>query len=326
MLRLSLLLFFFFSHLYACQGAYESCKLKIRDSHSIQNNQLNLLVSKHTRVIYSTKKPSATILKYDPYLSLYLIQDRKGFAHPFRINNKLTSGVAALTGKNIIKGRILQHQRGLNHLATFSKALVVPSILLSRCCSLEGVVTPRGIIEKEYIDRFLKIKKVSYSDIGIRVEDAQGDVIVNAANPFMLHNPFEVGDVILSYDKKKVHNSADLMRWILFSELGSTHTLKVKHHGTIKRYRVVSHKRYGGGALSDTFLEILGISFDKNLYIVKIAQKAKKYQLKIGDKLIQINHKNIKNEQQISKIISQKKDGAYLLFERYDFQFFVKVN
>jgi type II secretory pathway component PulC len=77
--------------------------------------------------------------------------------------------------------------------------------------------------------------------------------------------------------------------------------------------------------LSDTFLEVLGLSFDKNLKIIKIEPAADKYGLKLGDKLMQINQSNITTEQEILEIISQSEESANLLFERRDFQFFVKI-
>ena len=326
MLRLFILLNLLLLNLYACKGGYESCKQKIKDSYSIENAQLNLSVKKHQRLIYSTKKPVGKILKHDPYLSLYLVEDKKGFKYPFTINYRLALGVAGVDKKMAIEGKIKKHQVGLNHLATFSEPLSVPSVLLTSCCSLEGVVTPKGIIEKEYIDRFLKVKKVEYADIGIRVEDKKRKVIVNAINPFIQDNPFKVNDRILSFDAKKVYNASTLIRWILFSKIGSTHTVKIQRNSKILTLKVKSQNRYGGGKLSDTFLEFLGLSFDKNLRLVKIEPKAKKYQLKLGDKLIQINQKNISSEAEILKIISQTKESSYLLFERYNFQFFVKVN
>ena len=326
MFRLLILLHLLFLNLYACKGGYESCKLKLKDSHSIQNNQLNLSVKKHQRLVYATKKPVGKILKHDPYLSLYLVEDKKGFRYPFVINYRLALGIAGVDKKMAIEGKIRKHQVGLNHLATFSEPLSVPSVLLTSCCSLEGIVTPKGIIEKEYIERFLKIKKVQYGDIGIRVADKKKRVLVVAANPFLKNNPFELGDSILSFDTKKVHNASELMRWILFSKIGSLHTLQIQRKKKIVSLKVKTKNRYGGGKLSDTFLEFLGLSFDKNLKIVKIEPKAKHYQLKIGDKLVQINKKNITNEAEILKIISHTKESSYLLFERDCFQFFVKVN
>ena len=326
MLRFAALLTLFSLYLYGCSGGYDSCKQKLRDSHSINHNQLSLPVAKHTRLIYSKTKPHGVIIKHDPFLSLYLVKDTQGFSYPFICNAKLLLGVALVDYSHAIEGKIVHHQVGLNHLATFSEKSLFPSVLLTSCCSLEGIATPRGIIERAYIEHFLKTKKVEYGDIGIRVKDKKNLVLVESINPFLEKNPFVVGDCIVAFDGKKVRSSASLMQKILFSKVGSQHRVKIKRDGKFYTYRVQVLKRKGGGERSDTFLEFLGLSFDKNLRIVKIEPKAKKYQLKLGDKLVQINHQDITTQEQIGAILAQKKKDTYLLFERYDFQFFVKVN
>ena len=326
MLRLFVALNLLFLNLYACKGGYDSCKNKINDSNSLSNKTLQIPVKKNKLLIFSRTTPNKTILKHDPFLSLYLVEDKKGFKYPFNINYRLTLGTACVNKSEAVEGKILKNQVGLNSFAIFGERVTVPSLLLTSCCSLEGIVTPQGIIEKEYIDRFIKIKKVSYSDIGIRVVDEKKLIIINTINPFMRGNPFKVGDCILELNGKKVKNASALMRDILFSKIGSTHKVKVKRDSKVLTLRMKSQKRYGGGYLSDTFLKFLGISFDKNLKVVKLEQKAKKYSLKLGDRLLQINHKNVTTEAEILQTILQTKNSTNLLILRGDFQFFVKIN
>ena len=115
------------------------------------------------------------------------------------------------------------------------------------------------------------------------------------------------------------------MRDVLFAKVGSKHTVKIKRDAKLLTLNVTTTKRGGGGSVSDTFLEFLGISFDKTLHVVKIAKKAQKYQLIKGDKLLQIDSKNITTQEEILKNIAKGKT-SYLLFERRGFQFFIKVN
>ena len=322
-------LFFLFNlsllPLLACQGGYTSCQQKIIDSHSLLNQTISIPIKNHKRIIYSKTAPKAKILKHDPFLSLYMIIDDTKFKYPFVSNYKVPMGMASVNNKRAIEGKITRHQIGLNKFALFNEVLSTPSLLLTSCCSLEGFVTPEGIIEKEYIDRFIKIKKVSYSDIGIRVKDEKKLVIVDAINPFLEGNNFQLDDCIVTFDGKKVHNASSLMKWILFSKIGSTHKVKIKRDSKYLTLKMKSSKRNGGGYLSDTFLEFLGISFDKDLKIIKIQVKAKEYQLKIGDKLIQVNQKKITTEAQILKMLSEAEESSTLLFERDGFQFFVKI-
>jgi len=326
MFRLFLALNFLLLNLYACKGGFEACRLKTIHSDTILNQTLQIPVQNNKRLLFSKTTPNAKIIKHDPYLSLYLVEDKKNFKHPFIINSKLSLGTAAINNEIVTEGKILKKQIGLNSFASYSEPLFAPSILLNSCCALEGIVTPNGIIEKEYLERFLKIKKVSYADIGIRVVDEKKLIIVNASNPFMKNNPFKKDDCILELNGKKVKNSATFMRDILFSKIGSTHKIKIKRDSKVLTLSVKSQKRVGGGFLSDTFLEFLGISFDKNANIIKIEKKALKYQLKLGDKFLGINGENIKSEEDILEILAKSKKSSHLLFQRGQFQFFVTVN
>ncbi|NPA59257.1 MAG: PDZ domain-containing protein [Epsilonproteobacteria bacterium] len=307
MFRLFLALNIFFFNLYACNCGFKSCKAKIKDSNTITNTQLQIPLSKHTRLVFSRTTPKAKILKHDPFLSLYLIEDKKGFKYPFRINNHLSSGIASIDKSRAIEGKILKKQVGLNHFAKFSQKLNTPALLLNSFCAIEGIVTPEGIIEKEYISRFLKFKNTSYADIGIRVKDTTSGVLVKRVNHFYKQNLFLKDDKILKFDSKKVKHSYELMRWILFSKIGSIHTIEVKRFTKILKLRVESKKRYGGGYVSDTFLEVFGIYLDENSTINKIDKKAKKYHLKVGDKLLKV-------------------DKNRLLLERNSFQFFITLS
>ncbi|MCK4875354.1 MAG: PDZ domain-containing protein [Sulfurimonas sp.] len=326
MFRLFLALNFLLLNLYACKGGFEACRLKTVHSDTISNQTLQIPVENNKRLVFSKTAPDAKIIKHDPYLSLYLVEDKKNFKHPFRINSKLSLGTAAVNNEIVVEGKIVKKQIGLNSFASYSEPLFAPSILLNSCCALEGIVTPNGIIEKEYLERFLKIQKVSYADIGIRVVDEKKLIIVNVSNPFMKNNPFKKDDCILKLNGKKVKNSATFMRDILFSKIGSTHKIKIKRDSKVLTLSVKSQKRDGGGFLSDTFLEFLGISFDKNANIIKIEKKALQYQLKLGDKLLGINGEKIKSEEDVLEILAKNKKSSNLLFQRGQFQFFVTVN
>jgi hypothetical protein len=325
MFRLFLALNFLLLNLFACKGGYDSCKLKINDSQSIKNQTIQIPVLNNKRLIYSKYIPNAKIIKHDPFLSLYLVHDRKKFKYPFKINNHLSLGVASVNDKKAIEGVLRKKQVGLNSFATFSEKVYAPSLLLNSCCALEGLVTPEGIIEKEYIERFLKSKTADYGDIGIRVEDSKKFIIIKRVNPFIKDNPFLEGDCVVGYDGKKINNSSTLMRKILFSKIGTTHTVKVKRDSKYFNFKVKTKKRYGGGYISDTFLEQKGIYFSENLTILKIANEFEGYGLKIGDRLIQVNGTQVADIIDIREHISDFKYFASLLFERDGFQFFVNI-
>jgi hypothetical protein len=324
-LRLFLVLHLLLLNLFACKGGYDSCIQKINDSKSIVENSLSIPVKNNKRLIYSQDIPNAKILKHDPFLSLYLIEDKSKFAYDFDVNMRLQLGSAMVNKTKAVEGRVVKNQVGLNTLATYSEKLIAPALLTSSCCSLEGIVTPKGIIQKEYLQRFISDASADYADIGIRVKNDKKFVIVTASNPYMQGNPFKKGDCIVSFDGKKVTAASEFMRRVLFSKIGSKHKVKIKRGSKFLNVNVVSQKRSGGGEVSDTFLEFRGIYFDKEMRIVKLSQEFKEYGLLIGDRLIQVNGVFVRTQDELTRYIEDFKDFSSLLFERNNFQFFVNI-
>lgn len=325
MLRLFVVISLLFLNLYACKGGYASCIQKVKDAKVIQNNTLILPLKNAQCLVYTRHITNMKIIKYDPFLSLYLVKDNKPFAYPYDINMRLQLGTAIINTKKAKEGKFLQAQIGLNTFAKYNKILKVPALISSSCCSIEGIATSKGIIQKEYIKHFLLAKKVVYGDIGIRIHNQNGTVLVNASDPFIKKNPFKRKDCILEYDHKKVHNAAKLMQKILFSAVGSKHSVKVKRGSKLLTFSVTCKQRYGGGFLSDTFLEQKGIYFDESLHVSALSKKFQNYGLHTGDKLIQVNGVAVKNQEELRKYIENFKDYSSLLFERNKFQFFVNI-
>ena len=327
MLRVFLALNLLLLNILACDGGYNSCIDKVKHSKSIKNKTLQIPISKHTKLIFSKYKPNAKILKHDPYLSLYLVKDKKGFKYPFRINMNSPSGIGLVTENSGKETKISKRQIGLNQFATINTKMKVPALLTNSCCSLEGIVTERGIIEKSYIHRFLTKKDIRYADIGIRVKDTKKGIMVVSYDPFMKKNPFKKGDYILAMDGHSVKYSSTLMRRILFAKIGSTHNVKVIRDSKRININVRSQERLSGGYKVETYLEKYGLTFDKNLYIIKIDKTKKFYGLKLGDRLLKVNSHNVSKQEDVMKYISDFKFHPTLLFERNsNFHFFVKMD
>lgn len=325
MLKLILASTLLFLNLFACRGGYDSCKLKIKDSKAIQNSTLSIAVPNNKRVIYSSQAPDAKILKHDVFLNLYLIEAKDSFKYPFKINNHLTLGVAAVDAKSATEGKIIKRQVGLESFATFSEKTQTPALLLNSCCSFEGIVTSKGIIEKAYLERFLSSSAGDYGDIGIRVGDMKKEVTIQRVNPFYKSNPFKVGDIVLSLDGKRVSDAATFMRQILFSKVGASRSVKIKRAQRELEFKVSVVKRFGGGFISDTFLEQKGIYFSPNLSITKIRDSFDGYGLRVGDRLIQVNGKEVSSTRDIATHLNDFHYKISLLFLRDGFAFFVNI-
>ena len=325
MIRLLVLTNLLALSLFACAGGYSSCIKKAKDSTIVREQSLMIPVTGNKLLVYSKKSPNAKILKHDPFLSLYLIEDTQKFAYPFDINMRVQLGNAMVDENTSIEGKILKNQIGLDQLATFSEKMLVPSILSSSCCSLEGIVTNKGLIQREYLQRFLSSDASGYSDIGVRVKNENGFVIVRASNPYMKSNRLKKGDCIVEFDGIEIKAASVFMRKVLFSKLGSMHTIKIKRDSKLMDFKALSMKRFGGGAISDTFLEEKGIYFDKTLHIMKLSKHFKEYGLNFGDQLLQVNGVAVETDAQLLSYIDNFKDFSSLLFTRENFQFFVNI-
>lgn len=326
MLRFFLALHLLFFYLYACKDDFALCVQKAQDANVVQNASLFIPVAPKQTLVYTHKTPKAKIIKYDPFLSLYIIKEQKNFPYPYDMTMRLELATAIINEKKAKVGKFLQKQVGLNSFGLYNQLLKdYPALISNSCCSLEGIVTKKGVIEKAYIVHFINTKEVAYSDIGIRVVDAKGFVVVDASDPFMKDNPFLANDRIVAYDKKKVASAAMLMQKILFSRLGSQHIVKVKRGDKFVTFKVVSQKRYGGGFISDTFLEQKGIYFDETLHVKRVEKEFQNLGLHLGDRLIQVNGVRVNNQKELRKYIQNFKEYASLLFQRNNFQFFVNI-
>jgi hypothetical protein len=323
--RLFAALSLLFFNLFACKGDYDSCKQKVFDSQTLRECAIYVPITKHQRVVYATTPPKEKILKHDPFLSLYLIEDSKGFAYPFRMNKQEQLSIASVSSKTPVEGKIIKKQIGLNSLAIFSKQILYPSVITSSCCALEAIVTPSGIIEKEYIERFINAKDLRYGDVGIRVKEEKGKVTVKAVNPFIKNNPFKKGDVIVAFNGKKITSAATLMRNILFAKIGSEQKFTIKHTTITQSFTAMTYQRYGGGSVSDTFLEEKGLYFDKQLCIIDLQKDFASYGLKRGDKLIGVNGTIVKTQEDLQAYMAESKGFSSLLMERDGFEFFVTI-
>lgn len=321
--RFLLVFFCFHTTLLACSNSYELCSKKIRDANVITTTSVSVPLQNSKRVVFTLSKSQENVLKYDPFLSLYLIEDRSNFAFPFSFDIERTNSFACADSTMAIEGDISRHQFGLDRFALFSKVVSAPSLLLNNCCSLNGIVTSKGIIEKSFIKHFLETKDVYYSDLGFRLNPKSKEIVVESVNPFINPQIFEKNDKILEFDGKKLHDPRDFATKILFLKLNSKHTMKIERNKKIMLCEVCASTRYGGGFLSDTYLETLGVTFDASLRISGIKNNV--YGLKKGDRLLQVDGKAVDSSDGVRSAYKPTSMHS-LLFERSGFEFFVTID
>lgn len=325
MFRLFVSLHLLFAALFACEGSYNICMQKAKDTEAIEKNHLSIPLANNRHLIYSSSPPNLKILKHDPFLGLYLVEKSTKFPHIFSVGVPLALGLGVVDRQRAQEGMTLSSQIGLNTLAQFDQSYKAPALITNSCCALEGIATKNGIIQKEYIKHFISREPLEYGDIGVRTEDRDAQVVVSASDPFMSDNPFKKGDIIVAFNGKKIDSASLFMQKVLFSKIGSKAKVALKREGQRVEVEIVVRRRYGGGEISDTFLESRGIYFEKDMKISRLSVAFREYGLLLGDRLIQVNGVEISTQEDLRRYIEDFRDYSSLLFERNKFHFFVNI-
>lgn len=312
-MRYTLLLFIFSASLLACGS---DCRAKLTDSNTFKNSSFSIPVSLTTRLIHTTTKPTKNLLLYDPFLALAIIKKSDYFKYPFRMNYANTNSGYIYTKKSVEVYKNSSRAIGLN----LPRLTHGDALILSECCFLESLIVSNKVIDKAYLKRFVVYKKNSYSDIGIRFGIKKN--IVKYSDPFFENNPFKVGDEIVSVDNKKYMSSSALMRKILFYPVNKFLHVKIKRDNKVMKLSVKTHKRDGGGFISDTFLEKFGIYINKDMVVEKSSDS---FGINVNDKLLKINKKVVKTYDDIKNAFSKKADKYSILIDRDGFQFFIDL-
>lgn len=289
-------------------------------------------VTKHLAVAYSSVKPKGPYVKYDPFLNLYLFKSTKALT-PVKLKSthylKLGEWIAGMDDSSLYAGNFAKSGDLLDSFYLQNAKLEKNSIVSCLCCEMYGLGIGSGsFIGSEYIKRFINLKDVYYGDIGVRFDKHGKDFIVKSIDPFYQNQLLAVGDKILKINGKKVTSLKKLNQTILFSKPKSIFTVELKRGKNILKRSMVVRSRMGGGYLSDSFLEKKGIFFDKDMKIKRVNKKSfgEISGLKVGDKLLQIDQKKIETQNDIKSYLSNNKNKeSQLLFERNNFQFFVKL-
>ena len=329
MLRTSLLTLLLTLKLFSCSGEFSICQDKAGDSKAFSSSYpLSIVVQNNERLVYTPSRPKYRVKKYDPFLGLALVDDTSRFKYPFIFYLKKSKNFASVSKKGFETGILKSQQCGLDELGLFSTPIKTPSLIMNNCCSLAGINTSRGIIDAHYLQHFLAYNsaELQYGDAGIRLESRKNGLHVSQVDPFFLHQKFQLDDIIIAFDRKKVKSLCILRRNILFAKIASLHTFTLKRNNKILHVKVKIQKRLGGGLLNDTFLERFGIHLDNKLCISALSSKTAQMGLDLNDCLIQVNFHNVTSAKDIQKVVQKSDIDNALLFERQNFQFFIHIN
>lgn len=331
-------LIIFFIYVGALQAAsftfpdFSQCYKKNKQAFVYFGETRAIAVSKNLAVAYLKTKPSAKYIKFDPFLNLYLFHSQKPL-RPVRLKSshllKLGEWVAGMEENSLFVGNFAKQGDLLDSFYLQNAELEPNSLISCLCCEMYGIGVGGGsFIGSEFIKRFIKLKDVYYGDIGVRFEQMANTFVVKSINPFYPNQLLRKGDKIFKIDGKKVTSLKQLNQAVLFSKPKNIIRIELLRDGKKLTIRSIVRSRMGGGRLSDSFLEKKGIFFDDNLKVIKIAKNSfgERSGLKVGDNLMQVGDKAVKTQDDIrANLTKLKSKETQLLFNRDDFQFFIKI-
>lgn len=237
------------------------------------------------------------IAKYDPFTGLFMLKNAKAkFSYTLMDIDDYaeTREIVSVDGKNLNKGRLQASQKGFIDYAIFSNAVPENSVISNICYQIYGLgVGDKHFIEKEYIDRFVSQKNISYGDIGVRFklkDESHASFIVEFVDPFFDNNQFKKGDELVAINEAAPKDTKQLQLLLANLQIDSTINVKIRRDDTLKEFKIKVGKMYGGYLQPDSFLERFNMLLDNQFRVQKVATSGPLSSLKVGDKLISFNN------------------------------------
>ena len=290
----------------------------------------DFIAIKRDKAVIFSKRYIKGAIKSDPFLGLYLVKTKRTltpitFSDFKELTNYKTVSVTKKDGYRLVS--VVSLGDPLESFAKLSKSVKANGVLESVCCKKFGITTGgKGFIDSDFINHFLKNKRVVYGDCGIEIVKKGKKFYVKEIDPFFGYLKLRVADEILTIDGKRFSTLTALEKYILFSKPGKVITIKYKRGKRIYMQKVKIRKRISGGLISGTYFERIGLFIGGDLRVKNILKGSLAYGLglKKGDKLMKIDDSYIRRYKDINPVLSRvKKRVLYLLFSRDDFQFFV---
>ncbi|MFA7069283.1 MAG: hypothetical protein WC144_00355 [Sulfurimonas sp.] len=252
-MKIFLLLLTTITFLLADSSSFEQCKAKIKDAGVIKQDTLYIPLENSKALLYSKTLPKTKIYKQDTKNNLYIVDDTSNFKYPFKLNRSSTNLFASVDENMAMIGNFFKEK---DTQVGFSACVSEPSLILTPCCAIEGLITHSGVITKETIEKFL-----------VATPEAPKKVTQTTKNP-----------------KNDISNA------------------------------------------NQEGLNIQGLVFNQKLEVISIEPSAKKYGLKLGDRLLKMGNSYVQNYKEATLLAKSLKKGETILVQRENFQFFVKLN
>ena len=295
--------------------------------------------------------PVKNYVKFDPYLGLYLVaSDAKLEPMKMAEDNatKKSDWVSVTRDLNAtVYGHVKAQAQALGELDALTFDVNGTGAVLSPCCKLRGIaVGGDKFVPSRYLRHFAAYKDVYYGDVGAVFEERDGRLYVKGVDPLGRGAALMAGDEILSVNGEKMQSLRELNERILFAAKGERLKFEIRRDEDVVKFSVavsdeVKKEQKAAPKTDENITKIApkpqpapntdassvrklyGLTFDEKLRVKSVdgESDAARFGLRVGDKLIQVGAKVVKNRKEALALIAKNR-GQRLLFRRDGFDFF----
>ena len=295
--------------------------------------------------------PVKNYVKFDPYLGLYLVaSDAK--LEPVKMaddnTTKKSDWVSVTRDLNAtVYGHVKAQAQALGELDVLTFDVNGTGAVLSPCCKLRGIaVGGDKFVPSRYLRHFAAYKDVYYGDVGAVFEERDGRLYVKGVDPLGRGAALMAGDEILSVNGEKMQSLRELNERILFAKKGERLKFEIKRGEDVVNFsvavsdevkkeqktapktdenitKIAPKSQPAPNTDASSVRKLYGLTFDEKLRVKSVdgESDAARFGLRVGDKLIQVGAKVVKNRKEALALIAKNR-GQRLLFRRDGFDFF----
>nr|WP_314903405.1 PDZ domain-containing protein [uncultured Campylobacter sp.] len=295
--------------------------------------------------------PVKNYVKFDPYLGLYLVaSDAK--LEPVKMaddnTTKKSDWVSVTRDLNAtVYGHVKAQAQALGELDALTFDVNGTGAVLSPCCKLRGIaVGGDKFVPSRYLRHFAAYKDVYYGDVGAVFEERDGRLYVKGVDPLGRGAALMAGDEILSVNGEKMQSLRELNERILFAAKGERLKFEIKRGEDVVKFsvavsdevkkeqktapktdenitKIAPKPQPAPNTDASSVRKLYGLTFDEKLRVKSVdgESDAARFGLRVGDKLIQVGAKVVKNRKEAIALIAKNR-GQRLLFRRDGFDFF----
>lgn len=295
--------------------------------------------------------PVKNYVKFDPYLGLYLVaSDAKLEPVKMAEDNatKKSDWVSVTRDLNAtVYGHVKAQAQALGELDALTFDVNGTGAVLSPCCKLRGIaVGGDKFVPSRYLRHFAAYKDVYYGDVGAVFEERDGKLYVKGVDPLGRGAALMAGDEILSVNDEKMQSLRELNERILFAKKGERLKFEIRRGEDVVKFsvavsdevkkeqktapktdenitKIAPKPQPAPNTDASSVRKLYGLTFDEKLRVKSVdgESDAARFGLRVGDKLIQVGAKVVKNRKEALALIAKNR-GQRLLFRRDGFDFF----